>query len=60
MTILGTFLVAAAILTSCGNNNQESANNSKSIQTEASTKEKSEGLHVEFLGNYQEQIALWT
>ena len=52
MTILGTFLVASAILTSCGNNNQESANNSKSIQTEASTKEKSEGLHVEFLGNY--------
>ena len=52
MTILATFLVASAILISCGNNNQESTNNSSPNETEKISEDKPEGLSAEFLGNY--------
>ena len=36
----------------CGNNNQESTNNSSPNETEKKTEDKPEGLSAEFLGNY--------
>ena len=48
MTILATFLVASAILISCGNNNQESTNNSSPNETEKISEDKPEGLSAEF------------
>ncbi len=40
------------MLTSCGNSNQNTSNESSSIQAEESTKQKAAGLTAEFLGNY--------
>ena len=36
----------------CGNNNQESTNNSSPNETEKKSEDKPEGLSAEFLGNY--------
>ena len=36
----------------CGNNNQESTNNSSPNQTEKKSEDKPEGLSAEFFGNY--------
>ena len=36
----------------CGNNNQESTNNSSPNKTEKKSEDKPEGLSAEFLGNY--------
>lgn len=40
------------MLSSCGNNNQDTSNKTPSVQTDESTKQKDEGLSTEFLGNY--------
>jgi hypothetical protein len=40
------------ILASCGNNNQDVANKTTSLQTEESSVQKIEGLPSEFIGNY--------
>lgn len=39
-------------LLGCGNNNQESTNNSSPNETEKKSEDKPEGLSAEFLGNY--------
>jgi len=40
------------LLSSCGNNNQDSSDKTQSIQTDESTQHKAAGLSTEFLGNY--------
>jgi len=49
-----TLIISIILITSfgCGNENQESANKSSSIQTEKPSNNKIEGVSAEFLGNY--------
>lgn len=51
---IGILIIGALTITlfGCGNNNQESTNNSSPNETEKKSEDKPEGLSAEFLGNY--------